>query len=123
MIAGEVATTVLTSEIGRVIDLFQVVRLGSDRLMLISDSFDPGPLIENIDKYTILENAVLEDASPGIACIGIRGPKARAVAGEVTGDRFVVLGFTGGIYSPFRSFGERALLLKGDPLSSTIGTT
>ena len=44
--AGDVATTVLTSEIGRVVDVVRVVRLAEDRLMLISESNEPGPLIE-----------------------------------------------------------------------------
>ena len=78
---GEVATTVLTSEIGRVIDLFQVVRLGSDQLLLTSDSFDPEPMIENIDKYTILEDAVLEGALMDGTRLPDRLPETLQMAG------------------------------------------
>ena len=112
--AGEVATTVLTSEIGRVIDLFQVVRLEPDRLMLISDSFDPEPLVENIDKYTILEDAVLEDVSSQTARIGIRGPEARVVAGAVAGTDISLVD-SGGV-QPVPVLGEGAILLRGNPL-------
>ena len=112
--AGKVATTVLTSEIGRVIDLFQVARLEPDRLMLISDSFDPGPLVKNIDKYTILEDAVLEDVSSATARICIRGPEARAVASEVTGIDPTTVD-AGGLQS-VPVLGEGAMLLKGNPL-------
>ena len=112
--AGEVATTVLTSEIGRVIDLFHVARLEPDRLMLISGSFDPGPLIENIDKYTILEDAVLEDMSSGTARIGIRGPGARVVASEVAG--IDPTSVDAGALQSVPVLGEGAILLRGDPL-------
>ena len=112
--AGEVVATVLTSEIGRVIDLFQVVRLKPDRLMLISDSFDPEPLVENIDKYTILEDAVLEDVSSQTARIGIRGPEARVVAGAVAGTDISPV-YSGGV-QPVPGLGEGAILLKGNPL-------
>ena len=112
--AGEVATTVLTSEIGRVIDVFRVVHLGPDQLMLISDSFDPVPLVENIDKYTILEDAVLEDVSSATARIGILGLQARAIASKVTGTDSLSEDSIG--LHPVPVFGEGAILLKGNPL-------
>ena len=111
--AGEVATTVLTSEIGRVIDVFRVVHLGPDQLMLISDSVDSGPLIENIDKYTILEDAVLQDVSAETARIGLRGPKARAVASEVKGIGPASVDSSG--VHPLPALGEGAILLGGNP--------
>ena len=110
---GEVAATVLTSEIGRVIDLFQVARLEPGRQMLISGSFDPDPLIENIDKYTILEDAVLEDVSSGTARIGIRGPEVGVVAAKVIGAEISPVD-TGDL-QPVPALGEGAMLLKGNP--------
>lgn len=111
---AEVATTVLTSEIGRVIDVFQVVCLRPGRLMLISESIDSKPLIENIDKYTILEDADLEDVSSQIARVGIRGPQARAVAGEIT--EADVSSVDAGEVRYVPAFGDGAILLKGNPL-------
>ncbi len=73
---GRAAATVLTSEIGRVIDLFMVVCLQPNRLLLISDSQNPDPLVENIRKYTIVEDAVLNDVSDSTARLAIRGPEA-----------------------------------------------
>ena len=114
--AGEVAAAVLTSEIGRVIDVFRVVRLGPDQLMLISESLDFGPLMGNIDKYTILEDAVLQDVSSATARIGLRGPQARAVASKLTGiDSSSV---DAGELQPVPALGEGAILLKGNPLIS-----
>ena len=110
--AGDVSTTVLTSEIGRVIDVFQVVCLAEDRLMLISESNEPGPLIKNIDKYTILEDAVLEDMSSGTARIGIRGPLARAVMGEITGIDMSAIDSGGSQSVPL--LGEGTILLNGN---------
>ena len=109
-----VATTVLTSEIGRVIDVFQVLCLAADRLMLISESTDPDPLIENIDKYTILEDAVLEYVSSGTARIGIRGPLARSVAGEITGLDMSAVDSGGA--QPVPVLGGEVMLIKGNPL-------
>ena len=111
---GGIANTVLTSEIGRVIDVFQVVRLGPDQLLLISDSFDPGALVENIDKYTILEDAVLEDASSHAARIGIRGSRAHVVAEKITGAD--ISPADPGEIQPVPALGEGAILLKGNPL-------
>ena len=111
--AGGVATTVLTSEIGRVIDVVQVVFLADDRLMLISESCEPAPLIENIDKYTILEDAVLEDVSSGTARIGIRGPLARAVTAEITGIDMSAVDSGGA--QPVPILGEGTVVLKGNP--------
>ena len=113
LVAGEVATTVLTSEIGRVIDVFQVARLQPDWLMLISESLDPKPLIENIDKYTILEDADLEDVSSRIARVGIRGPQARAVSVELTG--VDISSVDAGEVREVPALGEEAILLKGGP--------
>ncbi len=113
LVAVQVATTVLTSEIGRVIDVFQVVRVEADRLLLISDSLAPDPLVENIDKYTILEEAVLEDASPDTARIGLRGPQASEVAGKITGANISDLE-TGG-FQPIPAFGDGAMILMGNP--------
>ncbi len=114
LVVGEAATTVLTSEIGRVIDLFQVVRLELDRLTLISDSFDAEPLVENIDKYTILEDAVLEDVSSATARIRLRGPQARLVVGEVT--EADISPVDSGEVQLVPALGEGAMLLKGNPL-------
>ena len=112
--AGDASTTVLTSEIGRVIDVFQVVCLATDQLMLISESTDPEPLIENIEKYTILEDAVLEDMSSGTARIGIRGPLARAVTAEITGTDMSTVDSGGAQSVPI--LGEGAVILKRQPI-------
>ena len=110
---GQAAATVLTSEIGRVIDVFQVVRLAPDRLMLISESPTADPLVENIDKYTILEDAVMEDVSPGTARIGFCGPQAREIVARITGADISSVD-TGGVqYVPV--FGDEAIILTGNP--------
>ncbi len=113
LVVGQVATTVLTSEIGRVIDVFQVVRLEPDRLMLISESPAPDPLVENIEKYTILEDAVLEDVSSRTARIGIRGPRAREVTAGITGADISAVE-AGGVQN-IPAFGDGAIILKGNP--------
>lgn len=68
-----VQPTVLTSPKGRVVDLFYVLRIDVNRLMLISDYPPPAPLIEGIQRYTIIEEAELFDISDNMSRIVLIG--------------------------------------------------
>ncbi len=82
---GRFAATVLTSEIGRVIDLLLVLHLEHGRLLLVSDAPASAPLISAIEKYTIIEDAELEDVSDATTRIAVRGPEAAGVVQRMTG--------------------------------------
>ncbi len=58
---GSAKRTVLTSEIGRVIDVVWVVMLKNDELLVVSDSADHTQTQRGILKYTIIEEACLHD--------------------------------------------------------------
>lgn len=68
--------TVLTSDRGRVVDVFLIARLDQDRLWLISDSTESERTVSAIDYYTIIEDAELTNLSESHARLLIVGPTA-----------------------------------------------
>lgn len=76
---GRTATTILTSERGRIIDLLNVVRLESGKFLLLSDSADAKPALEWIDRFTIIEDAEISDATGEFARFAIIGPDALSI--------------------------------------------
>lgn len=71
---GHSAFTVLTSERGRVIDVLNVACIESDRLLLISDSQVAVAATEWIDRFTIIEDAVVSDVSTDFTRFAVIGP-------------------------------------------------
>jgi folate-binding protein YgfZ len=82
---GQSAMTVLTSERGRVIDVLNVAVVADGRLLLLSESADPNPAIEWIEKFTILEDAELSDVSQELVQFSLIGPAAGGVTAKVFG--------------------------------------
>ena len=82
---GHARRTVLTSDRGRVVDVFLVAHVSADQLLLISDSADPERTISAIDRYTIIEDAELADLSDTHARISLIGPGAARVIESVPG--------------------------------------
>ena len=77
---GHWAPTVLTTDRGRIVDLLSVVHAGKCVYMLTS----PGqqqPVIDWLDKYTIMEDLEVEDVSATTSIIALAGPGADAAAG------------------------------------------
>ena len=60
---GTARRTVLTSNRGRVIDVFLVAHAYENTLLLISDSKDPTRTMSAIDYFTIAEDSELKDLS------------------------------------------------------------
>ena len=75
--------TVLTSEIGRVIDVFHVVMLDKEELLLITDADDYTQTQRGILKYTIIEEACLHDLNGQESRITIIGETADALLTEI----------------------------------------
>jgi folate-binding protein YgfZ len=82
---GQSRRTVLTSDRGRVIDVFLVAHHAQDQLLLISDSSDSEKLKSAIDYYTIIEDAKITDRTSSSSRISLVGPKARQIAQSVLG--------------------------------------
>jgi folate-binding protein YgfZ len=76
---GSSRRTALTSDRGRVVDVFLVAHRGENDLLLISDSLNSERLISAIDYYTIIEDAELKDCSESNSRISLIGPTSREV--------------------------------------------
>lgn len=83
--AGRSKRTVLTSDRGRVVDVFLVAHLAENRLLLISDSNKPERTISAIDYYTIIEDAELVDLSESHTRFSLVGSRAIEVCEVVLG--------------------------------------
>ena len=77
---GHWAPTVLTSDRGRIVDLLSVINAGGF-VYLITSPGQQQPVIEWLDKYTIMEDLEVEDVSATIAVIAVAGAGAEAVLG------------------------------------------
>ncbi len=82
---GQNRFTVLTSEKGRVVDLLNVSVLGTDRLLLWSETTKPQPVIDWIDRFTIIEDAELSDVSESLLRLALIGSSAYRMANTAFG--------------------------------------
>ena len=72
--------TVLTSDRGRIVDLLAVVHAG-DCVYLLTSPGQQQPVMQWLDKYTIMEDLEVVDISPDTAVIALAGPGAEAILG------------------------------------------
>ena len=79
--AGMAAPTVLTTDRGRIIDLLWVVNQG-DHLLLLTSPGRQQTVIDWLDKYTIMEDLVVEDITGQTAMLALLGPLAASVPRE-----------------------------------------
>lgn len=82
--AGQGAPTIFTTERGRVLDLVIVFNLG-DHVLLLTGPQTRDKVVEWIDKYTIVEDVVLENVTLSTAMLSVIGPKAPATLGDLVG--------------------------------------
>jgi len=82
---GRAQRTVLTTDRGRVVDVFLVAHVSENQLLLISDSEDSERTISAIDYYTIIEDAELADLSGSHRRFSLIGPKASTVVKSALG--------------------------------------
>jgi len=78
--AGEGAVTVLTTDRGRIIDVLGVVNQGEHVTLLTS----PGrqqTIIDWLDKYTIMEDLMVEDVTSETVMLAVLGPDAGKLLG------------------------------------------
>ena len=77
---GHWAPTVLTSDRGRIVDVLCVIHAG-ECVYLITSQGQQQPVIEWLDKYTIMEELEVEDVSGSLAVIALAGEGADAALG------------------------------------------
>ena len=72
---GQGAPTILTTDRGRILDVIIVVNTGEHVLLLTSPGMQD-PVIQYLDKYTIMEDLTVEDVSSSTAMLAVWGPKS-----------------------------------------------
>ncbi len=77
---GHWAPTVLTTDRGRIVDLLCVVHTG-DHVLLLTSPGQQQPVIEWLDKYTIMEDLQVDDVSQTTAVVALAGVGADAALG------------------------------------------
>lgn len=77
---GHWAPTVLTSDRGRIVDLLCVANAG-ESVWLLTSRDQQQPVIDWLDKYTIMEELVVEDASESMCVLALAGEGWHAVLG------------------------------------------
>ena len=77
---GHWAPTVLTSDRGRIVDLLSVVHAG-ECVYLLTSPGQQQPVMEWLDKYTIMEDLEVEDVSASITVAALAGDGAAAALG------------------------------------------
>ena len=70
---GQGAPTILTTDRGRILDLLIVLNAG-DHVLLLTSHGTQEPVIEWLDKYTIMEDLAVEDISASTAMLAVWGP-------------------------------------------------
>ena len=73
---GSARRTILTNEKGRIVDVFWVLKRSNEELLLATDSTNPSLMRMWIDRFTIIENAELIDASSFLTRWYVVGPNA-----------------------------------------------
>jgi folate-binding protein YgfZ len=79
---GHGAPTTLTSDKGRIIDLIYVYNLGP-HILLVASPGAAKPVMDWIDKYTIMDDCTLEDASQSTSLLTVTGARAAEVVGKL----------------------------------------
>ena len=77
---GHWAPTVLTTDRGRIVDLLSVIH-ADECVYLLTSPGQQQPVIEWLDKYTIMEDLEVHDVSASTAIIAVAGPGADAALG------------------------------------------
>jgi len=72
---GDGAVTVLTTDRGRIVDVLGVANQG-DFVILLTSPGQQQPVIEWLDKYTIMEDLVINDISSETSMLAVIGPDA-----------------------------------------------
>ena len=70
---GQGAPTVLTTDRGRILDVIGVINLG-DHILLTTSPGLQQPVIDWLDKYTIMEDLTVEDITVDTAMLAVLGP-------------------------------------------------
>src|SRR5580704_11249248 len=85
--AGRGVPSLLLNPQGHIIAELEVYAIG-ERLLIVSYQMIRERLIEALDKYIIMDDVTLEDATPSLAVLGVEGPNSPEILRSVTGIDF-----------------------------------
>ena len=80
---GEARRTVLTNEKGRIVDVLWVLKRSERELLLVSDAPDSAQMQEDIGRFTIIEDAELDDLTGFLKRWYVVGPDATQLISEL----------------------------------------
>ena len=105
---GTGATTVLTSNKGRIVDVLYVLRRKNDLLVLTSP-YNSRKVVDWIDFYTIIEDVEVADVTGTTAMLSVAGPKAAEELSKLTGEEVASLGPNSSIEASIAGVGVTVL--------------
>ena len=80
---GQGAPTVLTTDRGRILDVIGVINRG-DHILLTTSPGLQQPIIDWLDKYTIMEDLTIRDITEDTAMLAVLGPDSSAALAAAT---------------------------------------
>ncbi|PKB81511.1 MAG: hypothetical protein BZY88_06215 [SAR202 cluster bacterium Io17-Chloro-G9] len=114
---GQGAPTVLTTDRGRILDVISVISL-DDYLLLTTSPGLQQPIIDWLDKYTIMEDLTVEDVTEDTTMMALLGPDSQAALAAATG---LALGDLEPFHSRAVAVAGRPVSLIGQPLGALPG--
>ncbi len=88
--AGRGVPSLLLNPQGHIIAELEVYAIG-DRFLIVSYQMIRERLIEALDKYIIMDDVTLEDATPSLSVLGVEGPRSPEILRAVAGVEFDAL--------------------------------
>ena len=114
---GQGAPTVLTTDRGRILDVIGVINRG-DHILLTTSPGLQQPIIDWLDKYTIMEDLTIQDITSDTAMLAVLGPDSSTALEAATGLSLADL-------APFHALSAdiagRPVSLIGQPLGALPG--
>lgn len=116
LVSGGEATTLLTSEKGRIVELVRVVAREEETLLVLAGQ-DGEKVRAWLDKYTIMDDAVTEVASHAYGVLLLSGDRLRRIVESAFGATLP----DAGAWTPVEINGEEGMLMRDTRLTGVAG--
>ncbi len=114
--AGRGVPSLLLNAQGHILAELEIYAIG-DRHLIISYEMIRERLLETLDKFIIMDDVTLEDATPALAALGVEGPRSPEILRQVAGIEFDSLAELGHVEANIRA----ANLGAADPGATNLG--
>ena len=88
---GQGAPTVLTTDRGRILDVIGVINMGGGHILMTTSPGLQQPVIDWLDKYTIMEDLTVEDITADTTMLAVLGPDSATALEAATGQELADL--------------------------------